>query len=155
MDALKARTKWGRAKLGNGRIPAMAIAVPGGLLFGCVLALVAVWVGAAGPNPLLGWTVFTLCLTVPGAMLAWVLVLDRSTLQGAAEQPEESVESRWYLRAAAGAQTDVIMLAGVGVLVLTFVSAGIDLDPRLVLAGVIGVSFVSFAIRYQLLRRKG
>jgi hypothetical protein len=147
------RTKWGRARIGSGRVPAMAIAIPCGLVLGFLLSLVAVWAGIAGPNPVVGGAAFTLCLAVPATMLVWVLVLDRSTLQGAADLPEESIESRWYTKAAAGAQTDVILLAGLAVLVLTLLPWGAELDSRVVLGGVIGASFLSFSIRYQVLRR--
>ena len=147
------RTRWGRTKIGSGRVPAMAIATPSGLVLGFLLSLVAAWAGITGPYPVVGVTVFTLCLAVPATMLVWVLVLDRSTLQGAAEQPEESIESRWYTRAAAGAQTDVILLAGLAVLVLTLLPGGAGIDARVVLGGVIGASFLSFSIRYQVLRR--
>lgn len=154
MIETQTRTKWGRVKFGTGRIPALKIAIPCGLALGFVLAFVAVWVGLAGPNPLVGGAAFALCLAVPATLLVWVLVVDRSTLQGAAEQSEESIESKWYQQAAAGAQTDVIVAACLGALILSLVPSGADMDPRIVLVGVIGVSFLSFALRYQLLRRK-
>ncbi len=154
MSEAQARTKWGRAKVGRGQIPAMKIAIPCGLMLGSALGMVAVWAGIAGPNPLIGGAAFVLCFAVPATMLVWALLVDRSTLQGAPNQPEESIESGWYQRAAAGTQTDVIMAAVIGVLVLSLVPSGSSVDPRFVLGGVIGVSFLSFAIRYQLLRLK-
>ncbi|RUQ97642.1 hypothetical protein [Labedella endophytica] len=147
------RTKWGRSKIGSGRVPAMAIAIPFGVVIGFLLSLVAVWAGIAGPDPIVGAAAFALCLAVPATMSVWVLVLDRSSLEGAAELPEESIESRWYTKAAAGAQTDVILLAGIAALALTLLPGGSGADPRIVLLGVIGASFVSFSIRYQVLRR--
>jgi len=148
------RTKWGRTKLGNGRMPAMALAAPSGLVVGFGLSLVAVATGIAGPNPLLGAAVFTLCLAVPATLLVWVLLVDRSTLQGAAERAEESIESRWYVSAAAGAQTDVIGAAALAALLISVVPSGSELDPRIALLGVIAVSFVSFALRYQVVQRR-
>ncbi|MFG6475613.1 hypothetical protein ACFXP7_04420 [Microbacterium sp. P06] len=154
MSATADRTKWGRVKFGAGRLPAMAVSVPLGLVLGAALGAVAVWAGIAGPIPALGGAAFAVCLAVPAVMLIWVLVVDRSTLEGASDQPEESIESRWYLQAAAGAQTDVILVASLGALALTLLPWGGQLDARVVLLGIIGASFVSFSLRYLVLRRK-
>lgn len=147
------RSKWGRVKFGNGRWPAMAVAAPIGVVIGFALSMVAVWADIAGPNPVLGAAVFTLCLAVLTTFLAYIVVVDRSTMEGTSAQPEESIESRWYLKAAAGAQTDVIAAAAVATLVISLVPFGAELDPRIALVGVIGVSFASFSVRHHVLRR--
>lgn len=154
MSEVKTRTKWGRAKFGNRQIPAMRIAIPCGLVLGIILSLVAVWNGIAGPNKLLGGTVFAVCLTIPATMLVWALVVDRSSLQGAVDLPEQSIESQWYQQAAAGTQLDVILAAILGILALSIFPSGNNADPKLILGGVIAISIASVAIRYQLLRRK-
>jgi hypothetical protein len=148
------RTKWGRTKFGSGRRSAMAIAIPCGLLVGIAMGVVGAMSGLTGPAPWLGAVVFALCLAVPVVLLVWVIIVDRSTLQGAAKDPEESIESRWYTQAAAGAQTDVILAASLGAFVLTLMPGSGQIDARLVLLGVIAASFLSFSLRYQLLRRK-
>lgn len=155
MSISATRTKWGRTKFGDGRLPAMVIAIPGGLVLGAVLGAAAVWAGVAGPRPVLGGIVFALCLTSPGILAVYVLVADRDTMTGAIERPGESVESRWYDRAAAGALTDVVTLAGLSALFLVFVPSPPNPEPGLVPVAVIGIAFASFAIRYLLLRRKG
>lgn len=149
------RTKWGRVKFGSGRLAAMSVAIPSGLLAGVALGVACVWSGLAAPVSLLGVAALAVCLAMPVVMLVWVLVVDRSTLQGAAERSEESIEARWYARAAAGAQTDVIFVAAVSALVLTLVPGGEEIDARLALLGVVAASFLSFSLRYQVLRRKG
>lgn len=131
----------------------MAVAAPAGVLLGVALALAAVWLGVAGPNPVVGGAAFALCLSVPAAGLVYVAVVDRSTLRGAVERPEESVESKWYGRAAAGALTDVVLLAGVGAMLVSFLDTA--LDDALLLGAVVAVAMLSFAVRYALARRAG
>lgn len=48
------RTKWGRVKFGSGRLAAMAVAIPSGLLAGVALGVAGVWSGLAEPVSLLG-----------------------------------------------------------------------------------------------------
>lgn len=149
------RTRWGRTRFGEGRFPAMAIAVPSGAALGALLGFLAASLGVGGSTPVLVGAVFALCLAFPSTMLVYVLVVDRSTLTGAAERPEESVESGWYDKAAAGALTDVVLVLGVTATVLAFIPTKLSLDPGLVLAGVICVAFVSVAVRYLLQRLRG
>jgi nucleoside permease NupC len=149
------RTKWGRTTFGGGRFPAMAIAVPCGMVLGALLGLLAASLGAGGSSPVLTGAVFALCLAFPSTLLVYVLVVDRSTMAGAAEKPEESVESGWYDKAAAGALHDVVLVAGVTASVLAFLPEKFLLDPGLLLAGVVGLCFASFAVRYLLLQRRG
>lgn len=149
------RTKWGRTTFGGGRFPAMTVAIPCGLVIGALLGLLAASLGAGGSSPALVGTVFALCLAAPSTMLVYVCVVDRSTMEGAAERPEESVESGWYDKAAAGALTDIVLVAGVIATVLAFIPTKFSLDPGLLLAGVIGLAFVSVAARYLLQRHRG
>ncbi len=155
MATQQTRTAWGRMKFGSGRVSAMAIAIPSGVTLGAVVGLLSVLIGLTGPHPVLGGVVFALCLTVPATLLVYILVVDRNTLDGAAERPDDSIESRWYERAAAGAFTDIILVIGVGATVLAFISTDFFVDLKLVLPAVIGVCFASFGIRYLLLRRRG
>ena len=147
------RTKWGRSKIGNGRYSAMAIAIPVGCLLGLAFALLAAWAGVTGPRALLGGAVFALCLAVPSIALIYALAVDRSTLLGAVARPEESIESQWYGAAAAGALTDVVLLAGIGAMLTTFLET--DIDDNTLLGMVILVAALSCATRYVLARRRG
>ncbi|MUK01473.1 hypothetical protein GM708_05755 [Vibrio cholerae] len=71
------RTKWGRTTFGGGRFPAMAIAVPCGMVLGALLGLLAASLGAGGSSPVLTGAVFALCLAFPSTLLVYVLVVDR------------------------------------------------------------------------------
>lgn len=149
-----ARTRWGRLKGRRASTSAMAVALPAGLVLGVALAAAAFAAGITGPVPLLGAAVFALCFAVPSVMLVWVLVVDRSTLEGVSDRSEESIEARWHVEASAGAQLDVVVGASLAAVLLTVVPSATGVDARLVLVGVIGLSFVSFALRYQVLRRR-
>jgi hypothetical protein len=152
MSTPDARTRWGRTK--GGRAPAMAVALPAGLALAGITSAVAAWAGFGGSRPAIAAVVMAACLAAPAVLLVWVVVVDRQSLAGTADRPEESIESRWYDRAAAGAQTDVVLVAAIAAVVLA-VAPDVDVTPELVLVGVIAVSFLCFAVRYQLLRRRG
>ncbi|WP_146065604.1 hypothetical protein [Arthrobacter pityocampae] len=150
------RTTWGRTAFAKGRFPAIAVAAPSGIVIGAVLGLLAASLGVGGSaSPILVGVVFALCLAFPSTMLVYILVVDRSTMAGAAERPEESVESAWYDKAAAGALTDIILVAGLAAAVLSFLPARYSVDPGLLLAGVLGFASLSVAVRYLLQRLRG
>ncbi|MGQ1797356.1 hypothetical protein ACT4S5_09495 [Kocuria oceani] len=155
MTTTQARTKWGRTKLGTGRTPAMAIAVPAGVILAGAGGWLSVLVGVTATNPALGFWVFSACLTMPAIALVYVLVVDRDTLEGAVERPDDSIESRWYDRAASGSFMDLVAGLGITLIVLTFVPGEVFVDLDLVLAAVVAACFISFGIRYLVLRRKG
>lgn len=149
------RTKWGRTRFGTGNVPALAIAIPAGVLFGAVGGWVSVLAGVAGPYPVIGFVAFALCLTLPGIALVFALVVDRNTLEGAAEHPDDSIESGWYDRATSRSFTDLILVLGVASIVLSFIPTDFAVDLKLVLPAVLLVCFLSFGIRYLLQRHIG
>lgn len=155
MTIKQARTTWGRAKFAAGRTPAMAIAIPAGVVLAVAGGLLSVLVGATASNPALGFWVFSFCLTMPAVALMYVLVVDRDTLEGATERPNDSIESGWYDKAASGSFTDLIAGLGITSVVLTFMPRDFSVDLKLVLPALIAVCFASFGIRYLVLRRKG
>lgn len=142
------RTTWGRATFGGGRFPAMAIALPCGTVIAALLGLLAATLRIGEPNPFIIGVVFVVCFIPPATMLVYILIVDRSTMKGAAERPEESVESGWYDKAAAGALTDIVIVAGITATVLSFIPDKLALEPGLLLAGVICLAFVSVGVRY-------
>ncbi|WP_152539184.1 hypothetical protein [Nesterenkonia sp. AN1] len=148
-------TTWGRTRFGTGRTPAMAIAVPLGILIGIAGGLLAVVFGVAGAQPLVGFLSFAAFLTFPGIAVVFAVVVDRETLKGATQHPDDSVESGWYDRATSGTFHDIIVVLGVTSLVLAFIPRDFQVDLKLVLPAVLALCFVSTGIRYLLLRRKG
>lgn len=155
MTIQQTRTKWGRTKFGTGRTSAMAIALPCGLVLGAVGGWLSVLVGITESNPIVGFLVFTLCLTMPALALVYALIVDKNTLEGAAEQPDDSIEAKWYDKATSSSFTDLIWVLGAVSIALAFIPTNISVDLKLVLPAVLAVCFTSFAIRYLMLRYKG
>lgn len=148
------RTKWGRTRFGTGHIPAMAIAIPLGIIIGATGGLLSVLADVTGPHPLIGFLVFTACLTLPGIALVFAIVVDRNTLQGATDRPDDSIESGWYDKATSRSFTDIIGALGVTSVVLAFIPQDFLVDLKLVLPAVVVFCFASFSIRYLVLRWK-
>ncbi|MCQ1946762.1 hypothetical protein [Arthrobacter sp. zg-Y1116] len=117
--------------------------------------MLSVLLGITDPNPALGFWVFFACIAMPAVALVYLLVVDRNTLIGATERPDDSVESGWIDKAAAGSFMDLILVLGVAATVLAFIPRELVIDLKLVLPAVIALGFASFGIRYLVLRWKG
>lgn len=152
MNTAESRSRWGRTRLGSRDVSAMAVSVPSGIVLAAVMGALAVSVGMAGSDALVGFLVFSFCLAAPCVGVVWVSVVDRASVRGAVVHEEESVESSWYGRAAAGSFTDVVAFAGLGAVVLTAV--GDSVDGSLVMASVVVAAAVSFGIRYGIAARR-
>lgn len=144
------KSRWGRARFGGG--PALLI----GLSVGCGVLLSA-GLGAlfgllvAQERPVLVGLLFGV-MTLPATCgVFWAFFVDRKTLQGATEDPEASIESHWYDRAASAAFTDLLLVCGIGATIfsLTRLTANVGL----VLAGVIVVAMADFAVRYWSIKK--
>lgn len=151
--AVEDRTRWGRVKFGSGRLSALAVAAPIGLALAVGLGAVAAVTGAAGPRPLLGGIAMAPVTVWPFLGLVWALIVDRQTLRGATPNPEQSVESAWYERAASGAFSDTLLITGLGTAALAV--TGLDVPVLIPLIAVLLVSMGSFGIRYLVLQRRG
>jgi len=131
----------------------MAIAIPAGLVLAAVVGMIAaaLWKDPTPPVVVgIGFTVVTLPALVA---LMWVFLVDRDTLHGALDRPEESVEGAWYNRAAQGAFSDILLIVGLGTAFLAI--TGIRIDVLIALIGVLLVAMGSFGIRYLVARRRG
>lgn len=147
------RSRWGRVRFGRSRVSALVPAIPIGIGLAGLLAAVSVAVGFAPERPWLGAAILVVALAGPLTALVWALCVDRGTLRGAAERPEESVESEWYHRAAQGAFHDVLTLSGLALAAL--VITGTQVDGTLVLLGVLAVCVLSTGTRYVIHRQRG
>lgn len=147
-----ARTKWGRSRFGGSGAVLLAASVGlGGILaIGFAGLLTALDPGRAH-SPLLFIVSAVISLPI-GAILVWVILVDRASLRDAADDPASSVESRWYERASSGAFNDLVAVFGVGAGVLAFVR--VQISPSLVLAGLFALALADFGIRYLVARRR-
>lgn len=145
------RTRWGRVR-GTARTPAMAIAIPAGLLLAAAAGAVSAAMIAA-PSPLLVGLAIGGSTVAPFVALVWALLVDRDSLRGAVDRPEDSVEGAWYDRAAQGAFSDTILVVGLASAALAI--TGLRIDVVVALVGVLFVAMGSCGIRYLVARRRG
>ncbi|MFV0285615.1 MAG: hypothetical protein ACK5IM_04395 [Demequina sp.] len=145
------QTRWGKVR-GARRIPALAVAIPGGLLLAVVAGAVAATLIEAPSPALVGFAVGG-SASFPSIALIWAVIVDRGSLRGALERPELSVEGAWYDRAAAGALSDVLLVIGLATAALAI--TGAPTDVVIALVGVLLLAMGSCAIRYLLLSRRG
>ena len=144
------RSRWGRSRFGGG---------PGALITVSLVAGLALSAGAgvlfARMNAADHFTVAALIMTAGllpvFATACWALLLDRNTLRGATRNPEISVESQWYDKAAVGVFQDLLLVCGLGGALFSFMPVSVSLG--LVLAGVVLVAMIDFAIRYLMIKR--
>lgn len=86
-----------------------------------------------------------------GVALGWAILVDRSSITGAVERPEESVESRWLERASVGALMDGFATIGLsaGAIAITQVQVA----AHVVLMALWVLLSVDLGVRYLVLRR--
>ncbi|MEB7503323.1 hypothetical protein [Arthrobacter koreensis] len=145
MSTNNARSKWGRARLGGSTAQLLAASLAAGVLAAGVLGWLFM-VLRNGDRPLLEFGIMAVFTLPIAATLAWVVLVDRSTITGAIKKPEDSVESAWYDKAASGAFTDILLVGGLGCAALTLL--GTEGTAGLVLGGVVAFAMLDFGVRY-------
>ncbi|WP_404288532.1 hypothetical protein [Glutamicibacter arilaitensis] len=144
------QSKWGRSRFGGGSttliitslLVGIVLSAGAGLLFARLnyqenFAMAAL-VMMAGLLPVL-------------SVACWALLLDRDTLRGATRNPEISVESQWYDKAAVGVFQDLLLICGLGGAVFSFLQ--LQASIGLILAGVVMLAMIDFGVRYLLIKR--
>ena len=106
-------TRFGRPKFGGTQTKLIVLSVAAGLLLATIAgAAVAAFVHQDAPW--LAFAVYALCLLPVATIASWALMVDRSTIDGATPDPENSIESHWYSQASEN--TLHAMLFAIGVL---------------------------------------
>lgn len=148
----KKQPTFGLSRMGTKpRKPAMRIAIPLGLTLS---GLAAAGIAVMRDDYPAWWQVFMIfwiCLAPLATALAWVLVVDRATLPGAARNPEQSIET--VLSEKAASASFFITLGAVGLLAAVAITFGYDsIGNPLAWTGV-GMMAL-FAVNYQVVRHK-
>ena len=81
----------------------------------------------------------------------WVLLVDRDTVEGAIDKPEQSIESRWYALAAQDTVHALLWSVGVMGVASVFVDASVSLGTATIVLGVFLT--VVFGVAYFLRKR--
>ncbi|SEE77683.1 hypothetical protein [Ruania alba] len=147
------RSRWGRSRWGSPRPAAWWHAAPVGIVLAVVFALAFSLIGFDAEQRRLALGIGMLCFAGPSLALAWVLVVDRSTIRGAVDRPEESVENNWWDKATQHTLYDTFVLAGVGAAVLSLTDWEVTGAVALMVLG--GLIAADVAVRYALARRAG
>ena len=100
---------FGRTRSGRSPWP---ISIAAGVVAGMICALAAAAVNGGTSAWRLGLAIFAATAPMLTAGV-WAVVVDRSTIRGAAARPEQSVEAAWLDRAAAAGFMDVLALAAI------------------------------------------
>ncbi|MFT4296684.1 MAG: hypothetical protein QM582_14865 [Micropruina sp.] len=123
----------------------------GGLLAAGIGGLLATFGGQE--NWLSGFVIGAVVTLPTASALAWAVLVDRSTLRGAVDRPEESVENTWYDQAASGAFNDLIMVIGLGAGAFSIFRVGIAASAVLMVLALLAAA--DFGLRYWVASRAG
>lgn len=143
-------TAWGRSRFGGSGAGLIALSLGLGLvLAGLIAALIATL--AFAEKFWMAWPVFGFGLLPVLCAGVWAVLVDRNTLRGAVRDPESSIESRWYDRAACGVFQDLLIVCGLGAAVFSVL--GLNAPIGAVLGAVLLAAMLDFAVCYLLTRR--
>lgn len=153
------RPRWGRSsRLGGGSGRLILVSLVAGVVIALLIGAAAYGLassqGDADPRfPVVMGAVMAASALPVGAALAWLFLVDRTTLRGAVRDTEETVEGRWLEKAQSGAFGDLLVVLGLG----TFVVALAGWQPSLPLvgAGLLLFAGASVAVRYALQKHRG
>lgn len=150
-DALGTTSNLGRSRFGGGTKTLIGIS----LLIGAVISTGAgaIFATLQAPDDFAVATLVFAAVTLPCFSVAvWALLVDRQSITGATKNPEISVESQWYDRAALGVFQDILIVCGLGATVMAFFDFSANI--ALVLAMLLALIMLDFAVRYWLIKRK-
>ena len=153
------RPRWGRsARLGGGSGRLILVSLVAGVVIALLIGAAAYGLASSQGDadsrfPTVMGAVMAVSALPVGAALAWLFLVDRTTLRGAVRDTEETIEGRWLEKAQSGAFGDLLVVLGLG----TFVVALAGWQPSLPLvgAGLLLFAGASVAVRYALQKRRG
>lgn len=145
------RTAWGATKSGRRGLALWGPAFAVGVLLAVALGFLVSTVSPAENPALLGLVIGLITLPV-GTTLGWALLVDRSSLAGAVERPEESVESQWLERASLGALFDGLAMIGIGYAAISITR--VDVAADVVLLALWVLLTLDLGVRYLVLKRR-
>lgn len=148
-DEKDTRFRFGVAKFGSRKHSALTVSLPGGIALAVCISAVGT---ALAPNfERLTWAatfaVMLACVLTPSVMGIWLAVVDRDTIRGANQSPEDNVENTWFTNAAATAASFTLGAAGVGSAIAGFAFPDAS-AVSLTLLGVCYFMIIAFAVAY-------
>lgn len=148
----QARSRWGRSRLGGGTAALITASLAIGAAVSSGLGLLAQATLPDRGQPWLLFAVFAVVTLPVTSIGAWALLVDRSTITGAVDDPDESVENRWYERAATASFHVLLSTLGLGLTVFVFLR--IDISPSVLTLCYLVIAMVAFGVNYLLTKRR-
>ncbi|QQE49513.1 hypothetical protein I6H91_04130 [Micrococcus luteus] len=153
------RPRWGRSeRLGGGTGRLILVSLVAGVVIALLIGAVALALASTRDQVETGFPMTMGLLMAASALpigitVAWLALVDRTTVRGAIRDTEETVEGRWLEKAQSGAFGDLLVVLGLG----TFVVALAGWQPSLPLvgAGLLLFAGASVAVRYALQKHRG
>ncbi|UTX34887.1 hypothetical protein NNL26_01125 [Micrococcus luteus] len=153
------RSRWGcSSRLGGGTGRLILVSLVAGVVIALLIGAAAYGLASIRDQVETGFSMTMGLLMAASALpigitLAWLFLVDRTTLRGAIRDTEETIEGRWLEKAQSGAFGDLLVVLGLG----TFIVALAGWQPSLPLvgAGLLLFAGASVAVRYALQKRRG
>ena len=147
-----ARSTLGRAKFGGGPGTLASVSLIAGAVTATLIGYLAALTKFAD-HQTIGWVVFSTAFFPIFSAVYWALFVDRSTLTNAPKNPESSIESSWYQKAASSTFTFLIGTLGVALFVTTlFVDLTLTLDNAIL--AILLLAMLTFGVNYLVVRRR-
>lgn len=143
-------SRWGRARFGGGTAALIGVSLGSGALLSAAAGGTFAALGGS-EQPALALAVVFICTLPVTAALCWAILVDRSSVKGAIERPDDSIESAWYGKAASGTFGDVLLVGGLGATAFAFVK--IEAQVSWVLAAVVLFAMLDFTVRFLWVKR--
>ncbi|KSU63089.1 hypothetical protein [Arthrobacter sp. NIO-1057] len=144
------KTRWGISRFGGSSATLISTSLGIGLVLSVIAGLLFARLNASEQFTLVA-TIMSACLLPVLSAACWALLVDRDSLKGATKNPEISVESQWYDKAAIGVFQDLLIICGLGAALFSFVQVSVSLG--LTLVGILLVVLADFALRYLFIKR--
>lgn len=144
------KTRWGISRFGGSSATLIGTSLGIGLVLSTGAGLLFARLNASEQFTLAA-VIMTACLLPALSTACWALLVDRDSLKGVTKNPEISVESQWYDKAAIGVFQDLLIICGLGAALFSFVQVSVSLG--LTLAGIVLVAMVDFALRYLIIKK--
>lgn len=139
------QTRWGKARFGGSSAALLGVSLGIGVIVSACLGWGFSLLGDV-ERPVLAFSLMTVSTLPVTTALGWAVLVDRATLVGATEKPDDSIESSWYEKAAGGVFGDMLLIGGLGATVFAFTK--IEAPISWCLAAVVLFAMLDFTARY-------
>lgn len=139
------QTRWGKARFGGSSAALLGISLGIGVVVSAGLGWSFSLLGDV-ERPVPVFTLMTVSTLPVTTALGWAVLVDRTTILGAIEKPDDSIESVWYEKAAGGVFGDILLVGGLGAAAFAFTK--IEAPISWCLAAVVLFAMLDFAARF-------